>query len=755
MNTTRCALAVVGVALVLALAACRTTAPPSSPSPGSLESRVVVVDREGNVVPFGVLIEELATVDAVFLGETHVDETTHDVEAAIVDRLLETRDGEVVLAMEMFSRDVQSVLDEYLAGEMDESTFRRRARAWSNYATGYRAMVESAREWGAPVVGSNAPRALTRKISAGKADTFDSLTPPESEWVPPRLHPNSAEYWERFNRAVRGHLGASTDPESLLYSVQSLWDNTMGWSCAQALEAHPQKMVVHVNGGFHSYDGEGTVAQFRVRAPEASVRTVAIHAVEQPHEVDREARGDDAEADFVVYARRRGRGLNEGTHAVRLGGELRYRLHVPRGASAEKPVPLLIWLDDDGRPASDVLRYWRERMGEEAAIAVVEPPFPQQEDRLYWSGRWFFPTSLFENIGGLSGGVSRIEEYIEKHYPIDAERVAIAGLGSGGTVAAWMALRGYTETPLIAWQPTVVSRLRESGLPSPPDDPERERGVLVPREADREWWKTEAGTYEAEGYRVSFRDLEGGGPLAEAERDLRTRWSLPATPTISGEMVLLVGGADGPLAELWGELVAMKVAETGRHVESVDHADLPRFWLDRGGIAQVWRLAFEHEYPDDPSSGALRYFTAKDVSASRAVPWARGPFGGTTVVVLPGDASESTLDEWQRLADPAVLMPPNRFFRVRVARNDANAEDGLGAVLTRLESEGRRNILIVPAAFCADAETMRELHAIAAPLASRLQLDWRPGLGAGLSFADDAEESSGAEESSSAEAEGE
>ena len=52
----------------------------------------------------------------MFLGETHDDETTHRLELAVYEGLLHRKPKQVVLAMEMFERDVQQVLDDYLAG---------------------------------------------------------------------------------------------------------------------------------------------------------------------------------------------------------------------------------------------------------------------------------------------------------------------------------------------------------------------------------------------------------------------------------------------------------------------------------------------------------------------------------------------------------------------------------------------------------------------------------------------------------------
>src|SRR5689334_20096852 len=141
--------------LLFLLAAC--AAPSSSPPAGSPPPRpawaapelahcVSVRDgRTGARLSFAEFLDALAQRDAVFLGETHIDETTHRVELGVYEGLLARRPQEVVLAMEMFERDVQPALDAYLAGQLPEKDFRAQSRPWGNYDTAYRPLIERAK----------------------------------------------------------------------------------------------------------------------------------------------------------------------------------------------------------------------------------------------------------------------------------------------------------------------------------------------------------------------------------------------------------------------------------------------------------------------------------------------------------------------------------------------------------------------------------------------------------------------------------
>ena len=186
-------------------------APADSPRPWAapdLNRAVAVRDgRTGEALTFSALLDTLAEADAVFLGETHIDETTHRVEFGVYEGLVARRSGKVVLAMEMFQRDAQGALDAYVAGESTESEFLAVSRPWGNYATAYRPMIELARSHRLPVVGSNFPKALGRRLSMmGPGASLDALEPADRALTPVELFANSPAYWRRVDNAVRGHL---------------------------------------------------------------------------------------------------------------------------------------------------------------------------------------------------------------------------------------------------------------------------------------------------------------------------------------------------------------------------------------------------------------------------------------------------------------------------------------------------------------------------------------------------------------------
>jgi len=693
-----------------------------------LERLISVRDgRSGERLSLERLLDVAAQADVVFLGESHTDETTHRVELAVYEGLLARRDGRAVLALEMFERDAQPALDEYLAGRRDEAAFLAEARPWGNYATAYRPLVEAARAARAPVVASNFPRPLRQALAAGGDDPLAALPPDQRPLAPAELLPNTPLYWRRADNAIRGHrammsgpTGADQDPSSAerLTSTQSLWDNAMGESCALALDRHPGHVVCHVNGGFHSQYWDGTVRQFRLRRPDARVATIAIVPVASPGSAEL---AGVPEADYVVFAERRADDPRDGEGSIWVQRDLKFRLHLPPSVAdgaGGVPVPLLIWLPDDGTTAEESLRLWTLRLGDEAAIAVLEPAAVETQEDLAPGGRWFSAESFDEDVGAAATAVERLWSYLVNRTPVDRGRVGLAGEGTGATVVAAAAL--YADdmaARAVAIEPSRYAKLRDLALPLPElrgDDPRPALSLrVVATEAagpggtsPAAWWRDELAEYERVEFPAALVPLIEPPQLQRLQVVNQVRAALGLEPEPpKGDMVarsFILVASGSPRERLWARLEA----ERAGHLPVVDAP------------------------PGDPGMTPLTPdIPAETFAADGKLPTCPGPFGGTTLVVLPAGTDTAAVAAWKALVENDPLTRQNRFTRLRVAVDGGEPADALPAVLAQLESENRRNVLIAPVVFYADGETMRALRRQAASFEERMTLHWRPGLG--------------------------
>ncbi|MFO0980259.1 MAG: ChaN family lipoprotein [Planctomycetota bacterium] len=703
--------------------------------PDELPALVRVHRAGGEEITLDQLTLELAKADAVFLGETHLDETTHAFEQLVYEQLCDARDGKVILALEMFERDVQGVLDDYLAGRIAEADFLARSRPWSNYATGYRPLIELARARQLPVVASNGPGSLLRKVSGGGKAALAALSDAEQPLLAAEIFPNSEHYWQRFHRSTRSHGGAAPPaPEAMLYSTQSLWDNTMGESCARALAQHPDASVLHVNGGFHSEFHEGTVAQLLRRRPATTVATVSINPVRALPTGAREEEWEAGVADYVVLTHQRGRDVFEGSYAVPTESELCYQLWLPPSASAEAPVPLLIWLTSEGALARDCLAWLKLALGEQAAVAVVEGLRPEPDDDLHLAHRWFLSDTFdhfAKDLSAAHAGVARIAGYLRRRLPVRGDTVVVAGEGEGATVLAGASLNlSSFEWRGVGFAPRSFRALRFLTLP---EKNARCQGLqMFVAERDLAWWQEEASQYGGIGLQASVRSYGDAVPsLSAIEDELRTALGLRSRPRALQEndsTTLLTTLTSSPLARWWLRWHARLAEERGERVSArPDQAGVPGTppW------ESVRLLCVAGEDPgttkEPPAWGPASF------ANGTGLPLAPGSFGGTTILYVPHADGEGERAAWLRLETDNVLKKRSPFANLVVAF--ADGDHTLFTALSALRAKARRSVLIVPAAFCAPPGLMRSLQEIVAPMAEDFEISWLPGLGGELARA--------------------
>ena len=257
-------------------------------------------------IDFEALLARLSDAGMVFVGEQHDDPATHRMELAILEGLARRRDS-VVVALEMFERDVQPALDSYLSGAASESDFLAASRPWKNYPSDYRPLVELARSRHWPVLASNVPRPLASLVSRGGLAALDTLAPGTRAQVATALDCPEDHYYDNFVKAMgdlSGHGPAAQpaeDPKlrmTRMYQAQCIKDETMGESVARVWR--PGWLVVHYNGSFHSDFRLGTAARARRRASRAILLVVTAVPVKDLDQL-RPTKEDRKRADYLLY----------------------------------------------------------------------------------------------------------------------------------------------------------------------------------------------------------------------------------------------------------------------------------------------------------------------------------------------------------------------------------------------------------------------------------------------------------------------
>ena len=258
----------------------------------------IVVTATDTVASIGSVADALADADVVALGELHQTPDVHRTHHELI-RALHRRRPDLVIAMEMFERDVQTVLLKYLNGLIDEDEFRAQARPWPHYVRDYRPVIEFAKKHQLMVIAANAPRPLATKaakegISAvmGDKNLARSTTAPQDD------------YWEAFQEMMAGHSGMLGEGGmERYYAAQCLKDDTMAESITdhlQGFEPDNRPLAVLICGKAHSDHGWGTVQRIRQRMPELDVRIVSAETVADAAAGVYETSSDAAQ--FVIVA---------------------------------------------------------------------------------------------------------------------------------------------------------------------------------------------------------------------------------------------------------------------------------------------------------------------------------------------------------------------------------------------------------------------------------------------------------------------
>ena len=228
--------------------------------------------RTRQIITIDKIVTDMSDADVLFFGEEHNDSAGHYLENKIFRALHVQFGDKIVLSMEMFETDGQLVLNEYLAGTIDETRFSRDIRLWNNYKD-YRPMIEYAKQNKIPVIAANPPRRYVSLVTRRGMRSLDSLSKDAKKFLPPLPYDTlSGRYREKFMDIMKGSPGSTS--QNIYYS-QSLWDAGMAYNIYKYLKENKRKKIFHCVGGFHTEEKLGTAAQLQMRNKKLKILNIA------------------------------------------------------------------------------------------------------------------------------------------------------------------------------------------------------------------------------------------------------------------------------------------------------------------------------------------------------------------------------------------------------------------------------------------------------------------------------------------------
>ncbi|MEM9216165.1 MAG: ChaN family lipoprotein [Cyanobacteria bacterium P01_F01_bin.150] len=242
--------------------------------------------------------QPLQTADVVYLGESHDSAADHEAQLDIIQELY-TRNPDMAIALEMFQRPFQPVIDRYLANEISEEELviqteymQRWGFPWELYAP----FLRFAKENDLPILALNSPNEISRKIAR---EGLESLEGDDLRYIPPLTEIDTSN--ENYREFVASAFGAHGSHGSFnfdnFFAAQVMWDETMAMTIADFKTASPNTQVVVLTGKGHVIYGYGIPDRVQRRLGDDLTQQIVLL---NPDGFMAEAEG--AIADFFWYS---------------------------------------------------------------------------------------------------------------------------------------------------------------------------------------------------------------------------------------------------------------------------------------------------------------------------------------------------------------------------------------------------------------------------------------------------------------------
>jgi uncharacterized iron-regulated protein len=254
-----------------------------------------IYNAKGKTSNYSKMLKAMQGAHVVLFGELHDNPIVHWLQYETTRSLIATKGARYVrLGAEMFEADVQQDLNRYLHGDttLSEKDMMKICRAWPNYKTDYKPLVELARENRIPFVASNIPRRYAGIVYRGGFEALDTLPAAMKAHIAPLpiAYDSTLPGYRDIFMAVGGH-GTPNLPRA-----QAIKDATMGWFIATNLQ--PGGLFIHYNGTYHSDNYEGILWYLnRYQPGRLKVVTISSQMQEKTAPLKKENLG---KADFVI-----------------------------------------------------------------------------------------------------------------------------------------------------------------------------------------------------------------------------------------------------------------------------------------------------------------------------------------------------------------------------------------------------------------------------------------------------------------------
>lgn len=226
------------------------------------------------------MAEKLAAYDVVLFGEFHNNSINHWLQLRLTQALFKYKKESLVLGAEMFERDNQTGLDQYLSGKLSARELKDSVRLWNNFTTDYQPLVDFARKQRLSFIATNVPRRYASMVAKNGLASLDTLAGHDKDWLaqlPITVTLDTPGYPE-----MQKMMGDHADMAKVMnfISAQAIKDATMAESILHQWK--PGSLFVHFNGNYHSKEYGGIYWYLKKARPELKVAVISAFEAEDP-----------------------------------------------------------------------------------------------------------------------------------------------------------------------------------------------------------------------------------------------------------------------------------------------------------------------------------------------------------------------------------------------------------------------------------------------------------------------------------------
>jgi uncharacterized iron-regulated protein len=197
------------------------------------------------------IISQLTTARIIYVGEQHERFAHHINQLQIIKKMHEAG-YTLAVGMEMFQKPFQPVVNEYLAGRIDEHKFVQKSEYFSRWGYDYnlyKPIIDYLKQQNIPLIALNIQGDISRKVAR---EGLYSLPDDQKKQLPSAMDFSNEQYREDLNNVFTIHTQQKELKDfNYFFQAQTLWDEGMAESAQKFLANNPESKLVILAGNGH------------------------------------------------------------------------------------------------------------------------------------------------------------------------------------------------------------------------------------------------------------------------------------------------------------------------------------------------------------------------------------------------------------------------------------------------------------------------------------------------------------------------